>query len=68
VLRFLEFVEHPRETYPHSVEHCAICAWKPSASSAGSTTTTCLVANMRRSWIANLADAGITTLEELALA
>jgi len=26
--RFLEFVAHPRETYPHPVEHCAICAWK----------------------------------------
>jgi uncharacterized protein len=67
--RFLEFAEHPRETYPHPIPHCDICAWK----------TVCeqqwidddypsLVANMRRSWIGKLADAGITTLEGLALA
>ena len=26
--RFLEFVEHTRETYPHPVSHCQVCAWK----------------------------------------
>ncbi|HEV8686212.1 MAG TPA: TM0106 family RecB-like putative nuclease, partial [Gaiellaceae bacterium] len=67
--RFLEFAEGPRATYPHPVPHCDVCAWK----------TVCeqrwidddypsLVANMRRSWIGKLADAGITTLEGLALA
>jgi predicted RecB family nuclease len=31
--RFIEFVEHPRETYPHPVSHCQACAWKESSGS-----------------------------------
>jgi predicted RecB family nuclease len=67
--RFLEFAEHPRETYPHPVEHCGICAWKAVCEQRWiDDDHLSLVANMRRSWIAKLADAGITTLEGLALA
>jgi predicted RecB family nuclease len=67
--RFLEFVEHPRETYPHPVSHCQICTWKAVCEQRWiDDDHLSLVANMRRSWIAKLGEAGITTLEGLALA
>ena len=67
--RFVEFARHPRETYPHPVQHCGICAWKAVCEQRWiDDDHLSLVANMRRSWIAKLADAGITTLEGLALA
>ena len=67
--RFLEFVEHTPETYPLPVEHCQVCAWKAVCEQRWiDDDHLSLVANMRRSWIAKLGDAGITTLEGLALA
>jgi uncharacterized protein len=67
--RFLEFAEHPRATYPHPVAHCDICAWKAVCEQRWiDDDYPSLVANMRRSWIGKLAEAGITTLEGLALA
>src|SRR5215207_2653771 len=67
--RFLEFVEHTPETYPLPVEHCKICAWKAVCEQRWiDDDHLSLVANMRRSWIARLGDAGITTLAGLALA
>jgi predicted RecB family nuclease len=55
-----EFVEHPRKTYPHPVSHCqvAVCEQRWIDDDHLS-----LVANMRRSRIAKLGDAGITTLD-----
>jgi predicted RecB family nuclease len=67
--RFLEFVEHPRATYPHPVSHCDVCAWRARCEQQWiDDDHLSLVANMRRSWIAKLGEAGITTLEGLALA
>jgi predicted RecB family nuclease len=67
--RFLEFVEQPPETYPHPVSHCQVCAWKAVCEQRWiDDDHLSLVANMRRSWIAKLGEAGITTLEGLALA
>src|SRR5918994_2038688 len=67
--RFLEFVERTPKTYPLPVEHCKICAWKAVCEQRWiDDDHLSLVANMRRSWIAKLGDAGITTLEGLALA
>lgn len=67
--RFLEFVENTPETYPLPVSHCQICAWKAVCEQRWiDDDHMSLVANMRRSWIAKLNDAGITTLEGLALA
>jgi predicted RecB family nuclease len=67
--RFLEFVEDPPETYPHPVSHCRICAWRAVCEQRWADDDhLSLVANMSRRWIGRLAEAGITTLEQLALA
>lgn len=67
--RFLAFVERSPETYPLPVSHCQICTWRAVCEQRWiDDDHLSLVANMRRSWIAKLGEAGITTLEGLALA
>jgi predicted RecB family nuclease len=67
--RFLEFVEQPPATYPHPVSHCRICAWRTVCEQRWADDDhLSLVANMSRRWIGKLGEAGITTLEQLALA
>ncbi|MDP9280022.1 MAG: TM0106 family RecB-like putative nuclease [Gemmatimonadota bacterium] len=66
--RFLEFVANPGETYPHPVAHCEVCTWRTACERRWTDDDhLSLVANMRRSWIARLGEAGITSVAELAL-
>jgi predicted RecB family nuclease len=67
--RFLDFARHPRETYPHPVSHCQVCAWKPVCEQRWiDDDHLSLVANMRRSWIAKLGEAGMSETSASGLA
>jgi predicted RecB family nuclease len=67
--RFLDWIADPPVTYPHPVEHCAVCDWLARCTRQWiEDDHLSLVAGMRRGWIAKLADAEITTLEGLAAA
>ncbi len=66
---FLEQLESGSTTYPHPVEHCAICPWSPVCDGRRLTDDhLSLVANIRRDHVVRLEAAGITKVAELATA
>ncbi|HEX6701507.1 MAG TPA: TM0106 family RecB-like putative nuclease [Gaiellaceae bacterium] len=64
--RFLDAIEHPRETYPYPVEHCSLCDFLGLCSEQWERDDhLTLVASIARRHVAALTAAGIATLERL---
>lgn len=66
--RFVAALDSPVPTYPHPVEHCAICCWRTSCEARREADDQlCQVARMSRAQADKLGEgAGITTLAGLA--
>jgi uncharacterized protein len=68
--RFIDWVANDTpETQPYPVDHCGLCPWQPNCEEDwDGRDHLSRVANIRRSQIVKLEDAGITTLAALAAA